>query len=213
MHAKSPPNSLFLGRVSLGAAKIFRCRTVTWLLILKLTSLLSISGQSADSNQTPYLNQPEELKRALEKRSKQQFDAAKDLSTFHDFGFKDGFAASKIQFQHYAVDDAGKYYKPVHYDHGNGLAVADIDGDGLLDIYFTTQLGTNRLYRNLGGGKFEDITERAGVGLPDQIAVTASFADVDNDGLPDLFVTTVRHGNHLFRNLGQDHFEEIGRAH
>ena len=41
------------------------------------------------------------------------------------------------------------------------------------------------------------------------ICVTASFADMDNDGLPDLFVTTVRMGNFLFKNLGQGKFEDI----
>src|SRR6202035_3379838 len=110
---------------------------------------------------------------------------------FYQFQFADRVKESGITFVHHIVDDAGRHYKAVHYDHGNGIAVADVDGDGLPDIYFTTQLGTNRLYRNLGGGKLEDITERAGVGLPDQIVVGASFADVDNDGLPDLFVTTV----------------------
>src|SRR5439155_1071431 len=75
-----------------------------------------------------------------------------------------------------------------------------------------TQLGTNRLYRNLGGGKFEDITEQAGVGLADQIVVSASFGDIDNDGLPDLFVTTVRHGNHLFKNVGRGRFQDISHS-
>ena len=42
----------------------------------------------------------------------------------------------------------------------------------------------------------------------DQVSVAASFADVDNDG-DDLFVTTVRKGNHLFRNLGQGRFEDV----
>ena len=92
------------------------------------------------------------------------------------------------------MDDAGKAHKSVHYDHGSGVAVADVDGDGLLDIYFVTQLGGNALYRNLGGGKFTDLTATAGVGVADRISVTASFADTDNDGDPDLFVTTVRAG-------------------
>jgi hypothetical protein len=61
----------------------------------------------------------------------------------------------------------------------------------------------------VGGGRFENITEQAGVGLCGQISVTASFADVDNDGKPDLFVTTVRHGNHLFHNLGNGKFADI----
>ena len=53
------------------------------------------------------------------------------------------------------------------------------------------------------------MTERAGVALDDQISVAAAFADMDNDGAPDLFVTTVRHGNHLFKNLGDGRFQDI----
>ncbi len=87
--------------------------------------------------------------------------------------------------------------------------MADVDGDGLLDLDFTTQLGSNQLWRNVGAGKFEEITQKASVGLVDQISVGASFADIDNDGLSDLFVTTVRHGNHLFRNLGQGRFKDM----
>jgi hypothetical protein len=151
------------------------------------------------------------LKQALEKRKEQQLAKLKECVAFHDFQFTDHWAESQIRFQHQVVDDAGKLYKPVHYDHGNGMAVADVDGDGLLDVYFTTQLGTNQLWRNLGNGKFEDITAKAGVGLPDQISVGASFADIDNDGLPDLFVSTVRHGNHLFRNLGGGRFQDISK--
>ena len=96
--------------------------------------------------------------------------------------------------------------------HGNGVPVADVDGDGLYDIYFVTQLGSNQLWKNAGGGRFEDITESAGVGLADRVAVTASFADIDNDGDPDLYVTTVRHGNALFENDGTGTFEDITEA-
>src|SRR5437016_13215800 len=95
------------------------------------------------------------------------------MKAFHDFQFTDRLVESQIQFEHHIVEDAGKVYKAAHYDHGNGIAVADVDGDGLPDIYFTTQLGTNQLWRNLGNGRFEDITERAGVGLPDQVVVSA----------------------------------------
>jgi hypothetical protein len=147
----------------------------------------------------------------LEARKRQQLAAAEKSQVFHGFRFSDRITESQITFEHQIVDDAGKDYKAAHYDHGNGIAVADVDGDGLADIFFTTQLGTNQLWRNLGKGKFEDITSKAGVGLPDQIAVTASFADFDNDGDPDLFVTTVRHGNHLFENLGQGRFRDISK--
>ena len=171
--------------------------------------LPAVAGLCQQSNQVRLLNQPEEMQRALEKRRLQQVEASKSFPVFHEFSFADRWSSSNIRFQHETVDDAGKYYKPIHYDHGNGLAVADVDSDGLLDIYFTTQLGTNRLYRNVGGGKFEDITDLAGVALPDQIVVSASFADFDNDGSPDLFVTTVRHGNHLFKNLGHGRFQDV----
>ena len=145
----------------------------------------------------------------LDRRKAQQIAAAQKSQVFHHFEFSNRIDASGIQFEHQIVEDAGKEYKAAHYDHGNGMAVADIDGDGRLDLYFTTQLGSNRLYRNLGGNRFEDVTALAGVGLTDRISVAASFADIDNDGLPDLFVTTVRHGNHLFRNLGGGRFEDI----
>src|SRR4030095_6286890 len=104
-----------------------------------------------------------------------------------------------------------KWWKPAHYDHGTALAVADVDGDGRPDLYFVNQLGANQLWRNLGGGQFEDITARAGVALEGRIHAGASFADVDNDGDPDLFVTTVRMGNVLFENLGGGRFRDITR--
>jgi hypothetical protein len=149
--------------------------------------------------------------RLLEKRRQQQIQAAQSMKAFHDFQFTDRIEESRIRFENHVVEDAAKTYKAAHYDHGNGLAVADVDGDGLLDVYFTTQLGTNQLWRNVGHGQFEDITAQAGVGLADQVVVSASFADIDNDGDPDLFVTTVRHGNHLFENLGGGHFRDITR--
>jgi len=147
--------------------------------------------------------------RALEEGKRKQLAEAATWRVFHDFQFTDRYAESGITFEHHVVDDAGKNWKPAHYDHGSAVAVADVDGDGLLDIYFVNQLGGNQLYRNLGHGKFENITASAGVGLDDRICVGASFADIDNDGLPDLFVTTVRMGNVLFKNLGHGKFKDI----
>lgn len=149
--------------------------------------------------------------RHLERRRQEQFAAAAQRQAFHDFHFTNRIVQSGIRFENRVVDDVARDYKAAHYDHGNGLAAADVDGDGRLDLYFTTQLGRNELWRNLGNGTFEDITAQAGVALENQISVTASFADVDNDGAADLFVTTVRHGNHLFRNLGGGRFQDISR--
>jgi enediyne biosynthesis protein E4 len=147
--------------------------------------------------------------RSLEENKRKQIEAAKAWKTFHDFQFTDRYEESGIRFEQHPVDDGAKNYKAVHYDHGTGLAVADVDGDGRLDIYFVNQLGGNELWRNLGRGKFENITATAGVGLSNKICVTASFADIDNDGWPDLLVTTVRMGNVLFKNLGQGKFKDI----
>ncbi|HEX3555013.1 MAG TPA: CRTAC1 family protein [Thermoanaerobaculia bacterium] len=128
-----------------------------------------------------------------------------------DFRFTDRVEESGITFVNQIVDDAGKTYKAAHYDHGNGIAAADVDGDGLVDLYFTSQLGGNELWKNLGGGKFRNVTAEAGVGLPGMISVSATFADIDNDGDQDLYVTTVRHGNFLFENDGKGHFKDISK--
>ena len=145
----------------------------------------------------------------LEIRKNQQIAESKQFKAFYGFQFSDRIKESNISFENFVVDDASITYKAAHYDHGNGLGVADVDSDGLPDLYFTTQWGISQLWRNLGAGSFEDITSKAGVGLPDQSVVTSSFADFDNDGDPDLFVTTVRHGNHLFENLGGGKFQDI----
>ena len=150
--------------------------------------------------------------RRLEQNKKAQEQKITQSSVFHDFKFADQFESSGIRFRHRAVDDAAKNWKPAHYDHGSGVAVADVDGDDKLDIYFVNQLGSNSLWRNLGGGKFENITEGAGVAMDGRISVAAAFADIDNDGRPDLFVTTVRHGNQLFRNLGGGKFEDVSES-
>jgi hypothetical protein len=141
-----------------------------------------------------------------------QVKAVNGLSAFHGFRFADRVADTGITFKHRIVDDAGRTYKAAHYDHGNGLAIADVDGDGRLDIYFVTQVGGNQLWRNLGGGKFENITATAGVAVADRIGVSASFADIDNDGDQDLYVTTVRGGNVLFENDGRGRFTDISAA-
>src|SRR3954470_6734737 len=154
---------------------------------------------------------PEETATWLEKRGRGQKLASSGYGVFHDFQLSNRLQETGITFRHQIVDDAGKTFKWAHYDHGTGLAVADVDGDGLSDIYFVNQTGGNELWRNLGNGKFENITAQANVALKERICVTASFADVDNDGKPDLFVTTVNMGNVLFHNLGGGKFQDISK--
>ncbi|MFQ5526115.1 MAG: CRTAC1 family protein [Thermoanaerobaculia bacterium] len=138
-----------------------------------------------------------------------QIAGAGRLEVFHQFQFTDRIDETGIAFQHRAVEDAGKRYKMVHYDHGNGIAVADVDSDGLYDIYFSSQLGGDELWKNLGGGRFENVTAEAGLAGSGRVGVTAAFADIDNDGDPDLYVTSVRTGNALFENNGTGRFKEI----
>lgn len=145
----------------------------------------------------------------IAQRQAEQKAARDSIAAPHDFHFTDQIGASGITFRNVNSMDVGKFYTANHYDHGTALAVADVDGDGLLDLYFVNQSGKNRLYRNLGGGRFEDITDAAGVGVGDRASVGAAFADIDNDGAPDLFVTSVRDGNILFRNDGHGHFTNI----
>src|SRR6186997_2715445 len=148
----------------------------------------------------------------LQKLGDAQAKAMAGVAAFHDFQFTDRLSASGIMFRHRIVDDAGKTYKAAHYDHGNGLAIADVDGDGRTDLYFVNQVGGNQLWRNAGGGRFEDVTASAGVGVPGKVSVSAGFADIDNDGDVDLYVTTVRGGNVLLENDGKGRFRDITAA-
>ncbi len=176
--------------------------------------LLAIIGRGkARSRTTTKANFPDPDIGAdsLPARKEAQLKTVNRFKVFYQFQFADKIKESGISFVHHIEEDAGYHYKPVHYDHGNGIAVADVDGDGLYDIYFLNQVGGNQLWKNLGGGKFKNITKQAGVGLPDRISVGASFADIDNDGDQDLFVTTVREGNVLFENDGRGHFKDISK--
>jgi len=110
----------------------------------------------------------------------------------------------------------------LYYYNGAGVAVGDIDGDSLPDLYFSSNLGSNRLYRNLGDYKFEDITDRAGVAGPGGWKTGVTMADVNGDGWLDLYVSAVaylgmRGRNVLYLNDGDgtftDRTDEFGIGH
>lgn len=125
-------------------------------------------------------------------------------------GFQERAQQSGIAFRmNFLPKEQGEHFKINLYDHGSGLAIADFDNDGREDIYFANEHGTNALYRNRGDGTFEDVSAKAGVALGDRISVGATFADYDNDGWADLFVTSTRGGNVLFHNRGNGTFEDV----
>jgi enediyne biosynthesis protein E4 len=109
---------------------------------------------------------------------------------------------------------------------GMGVAVGDYDLDGSLDIFKTHFADdTNVLYRNDGKGYFDDVTIRAGIGVETRfVGWGAGIVDLDNDGLPDVFLVTgsvypevertlpaypFRTPRLVFRNLGDGRFEEL----
>lgn len=98
------------------------------------------------------------------------------------------------------------------YLNGSGVAAGDVDGDGLTDLYFCGLDSSNRLYRNLGGWRFEDITSQAGVACSDQASTGTALADLDGDGHLDLLVNAIAGGTRLFLGNGRGSFREATAA-
>jgi hypothetical protein len=134
--------------------------------------------------------------------------------------FVDVAAAAGIDFDHAPFERTNQLPE----DMGSGVALGDCDGDGWCDVFlvnasgplaaladgFASSHATARLYRNKGDGSFEDVTERAGVGLK-ALGHAAAWVDVDSDGDLDLFVTT--YGScRLYRNDGGLHFTDVSDA-
>jgi hypothetical protein len=130
--------------------------------------------------------------------------------------FRDVAREAGIEFQHHAAPEK----KYIVESMSGGVALLDYDGDGRLDIYLTDSLtvdtrkdpkgARSALYRNLGGFRFEDVTDKAGVGHPGW-AMGVCTGDVDGDGAPDIYVTGLGR-NYLYRNRRDGTFEEIAEA-
>src|SRR4029079_17474996 len=118
--------------------------------------------------------------------------------------YRDVTREAGITFQHHAAPEK----KFIVESMSGGVALFDYDHDGLLDIYFVDSLtvdtanrpeaARSALYRNLGGLKFADVTDRAGVGRAGW-GMGVCAGDVDGDGWDDLYVTALG-GNHYYRN-------------
>lgn len=89
-----------------------------------------------------------------------------------------------------------------------GVSLNDVNGDGLVDVYFTGGPVGNRLYIQKGDMKFEDVTKKAGVDGAGRWGVGAALVDVDNDGDVDIYVTNYTEKNQLYINEGGLKFTE-----
>lgn len=94
-----------------------------------------------------------------------------------------------------------------NFYNGGGVAIGDINNDNLPDLYIIANQGPNKLYLNKGNFKFEDVTEQAGVAGSKSWSTGATFADVNGDGLLDLYVCNAgrssERSNELFINQGK----------
>ena len=96
--------------------------------------------------------------------------------------------------------------KPKHKDQLNnsfiaaGVAVGDIDNDGLPDVFLSRQADGGRLYKNLGNFRFEDITLKSGIKSDEMWSTGVTFADVNNDGWLDIFICGFDSPNRLYIN-------------
>ena len=99
---------------------------------------------------------------------------------------------------------------------GSGLAIGDVDGDGLADIFVANKTRPNQLFRQVGPFKFVDITAAAGVAGPAAAngvgwKTGVTMADVNNDGFLDIYVCRFNAPNLLYLNDGHGHFKEAAQ--
>ncbi len=105
-------------------------------------------------------------------------------------------------------------FKYRNFYNGGGVAIGDINNDGLPDIYLTANMGKNKLYLNKGNLKFEDISKSAGVEGNKPWSTGVAMADVNQDGLLDIYVSNAgnmegnNHDNELYINNGDLSFTE-----
>ena len=145
--------------------------------------------------------------------------AVRTLQADPEVPFSDRTRALGIDFRHQRGASPQKHLVETM---GSGCALLDYDGDGRLDVLLINGGRTpdsppfepraHALYRNRGGGRLEEVTREAGLGLPADYGMGVAVGDYDNDGDPDLYLTHFG-PNRLYRNNGDGTFSDVtGRA-
>ncbi len=134
-----------------------------------------------------------------------------------DARFVDSTQEAGIDFSYVNGDDPQIKGMKLYQTFGGGVAVLDYDGDGWPDLHFTQgakepfadadMSHVDCLYRNLGNGRFADVTTEAGV-ADHRYSQGATVGDYDNDGFPDLFVSNIGKSR-LYRNNGDGTFADV----
>lgn len=124
-------------------------------------------------------------------------------------------AKTGIQFENTLISsDSLNILEYLYFYNGAGVAAGDINNDGLVDLYFAGNQVSNRLYLNKGNFQFEDISESAGVSGEGGWSTGVTMADVNGDGLLDIYVSQVGNykglvgKNRLYINQGENKFED-----
>ena len=124
-----------------------------------------------------------------------------------------GHAETGIDFSNNLTEnDSLNYFTYSYIYMGGGVATGDINNDGLVDVFFTGNQVSNKLYLNKGNLKFEDITQKAGVGGDSRWYTGVTMADVNGDGFLDIYCSVGgKYGpknNQLYINNGNGTFTE-----
>jgi hypothetical protein len=125
--------------------------------------------------------------------------------------------STNIRFENkLTYDDQFNIFTYRNYYNGGGVAIGDINNDGLADVFFTANMLPNKLYLNKGNFQFEDITDKAGIIKKGKWSTGVSMADVNGDGFIDIYVCNSgdvkgdNKQNELFINNGNNTFTERG---